>query len=81
MSSVSLVVYAGGPMDGELLDWVAASFPAPLYNMNGTTETMNSLYAKDPAGRAERARPGSTPGSACPRSAAAPTKGIPVAAL
>ena len=58
VSSVSLVAYAGGPMDSELLDRVAASFAAPLYNIYGTTETMNSLYAKDPAGRAERARPG-----------------------
>ena len=58
MSSLTLLAYAGAPMDGGLLDLVAASFPAPVYNIYGTTETMNSLYAKDPAGRAERTRPG-----------------------
>ena len=58
MSSLTLLAYAGAPMDGGLLNLVAASFPAPVYNVYGTTETMNSLYAKDPAGRAERTRPG-----------------------
>ena len=58
MSSLTLLAYAGAPMDSRLLDRVAASFPAPVYNIYGTTETMNSLYAKDPAGRAERTRPG-----------------------
>lgn len=58
VSSVDLVVYAGAPMPGPLLDRVSEAFPTRIVNIYGTTEVMNALYMPNPAGKPHRYRPG-----------------------
>lgn len=58
VSTVDLVVYAGAPMPGPLLDRVSDAFPTRIVNIYGTTEVMNALYLPNPKGKPHVYRPG-----------------------
>ncbi len=56
--SVQLVVYAGAPMPGPLLERVGRAFAVRIVNIYGTTEVMNALYMPNPVGKPHTYRPG-----------------------
>ena len=59
VASVETLVYAGAAMPGPLLQRVADNFTnATITNIYGTTEIMNALYMRDPAGKPHTYRPG-----------------------
>lgn len=56
--SLETVAHTGGPISVALLERVVAALPASVWQLYGTTELMNSLYAGPQTSRPQVMRPG-----------------------
>jgi 2-furoate---CoA ligase len=58
VSSLRTVAHTGGPISVSLLERTVEALPATLWQLYGTTEMMNSLYAGPQTARPQVLRPG-----------------------